>query len=160
MKKRKRIGYARSGVGKQGEVKIMKKHIIGLAIFSFIVSAAAIIYAIFNIPEIIPVYEVVSVPAPQYIPTERTHCKLRLKSKINLIEVRQAVFNWRTKQFNWELATPDVNEPIDLLFFSKDEQGARFITAERINNAYSRNGILRFSSSYDWQNKFSSFENL
>jgi len=138
----------------------MKKHIIGLTLFSFIVSAAAIVYAIFNVSAIPVVSEVIVDSSPQYVPAERTHCKMRRESKVNSIEIRQAVFNTQTKQISWELATPDVDEPVELLFFLKDGEGTRFIASERINNKFSYNGVLRYSSSYDWLNKRQSPANL
>ncbi len=137
----------------------MKKHIFGLALFSFIVSAAAVVYAFFNVPEIVQVYDVVTIP--QYVSTERTYCDKRKRVKINSIEVKQAVLDLQTKQFNWELATPDVDEPISLYFFSKDTSGeTRHVATERINNKFSYNGILKFSNSYGWLNKRKSYENL
>ena len=84
----------------------MKKHIFGLALFSFIVSAAAIVYAFFNVPEIVQVHEVV--PTPQYFSVERTFTATKEKNQKSMrIQVKQAVFDLQTKQFNWELATPD-----------------------------------------------------
>lgn len=136
----------------------MKKHIFGLALFSFIVSATVVVYAIFNVPEIVRVYEVVSIP--QYVETERTYCNKREKVKINSIEIKQAVLGLQTKQFNWELATPDGNKLIALHFFSKDASGTRYITSEQINNKFSHNGVLKFSDSYSWLNKRNSYKNL
>ena len=142
----------------------MKKHIIGLALFSFIVTTAAVIYGFLSFPKIIPV------PAPQYSPASApTSCwkmkRERKELKSNSIEVKQAVFDTETRQFNWELETPNKNEPIELHFFIKDEKGTRYITSEQVTNEQvtnklSHNGILRFSNSYDWLNKRRSFENL
>jgi len=137
----------------------MKKHILGLALFSFIVSAAAVVYAFFNVPEIVQVSEVITVSEPQYVPT-RTSCKMRSTPKNNSIKIEQAVLNLQTKQFNWELATPDREEAIALHFFSKDAGGTRYITSEQINNKFSHNGVLKFSDSYRWLNKRDSYENL
>ncbi len=134
----------------------MKKHIFGLAVFSFIVGAAAFVYALFNVSEIVPVYEVVS--TPQNVSTEKTYCNKR--QKVNSIEVRQAVLDINTKEFNWELAAPDRDEMIALHFFSKDERGTRYITTEQVPNRISRNGVLRFTNSYNWLNTRKSFENL
>ena len=137
----------------------MKKHIIGLALFSFIDSAAAVIYALFPVPEIAPVSEVITVSVPQY--NVKRSCRMKLKmNKIPSIEVRQAVLDLQTRQFNWELATPDIDEPIALHFFSNDDKGTRYITTEQINNKFSHNGILKFSNSYGWLNKRKSYENL
>jgi hypothetical protein len=135
----------------------MKKHIIGLALFSFIVSAAAIVYALFNVPEIVPVSEVLTVSVPRSVPA-RYSCKMKRNN--NSVKIRQAVLDLQTKQFNWELATPEIDEPIALHFFSNDDKGARYITSERINNKFSHNGILKFSNSYGWLNKRKSYENL
>ncbi len=137
----------------------MKKHIIGLALFSFIVSTAAVVYALFPVPEIAPVSEVITVSVPQY--NAKRSCRMRLRSDNSAsIEVRQAVLDLQTKQFNWELATPDIDEPIALHFFSNDDKGTRYITSEQINNKFSHNGILKFSTSYGWLNKRKSYENL
>lgn len=135
----------------------MKKHIFGLAVFSFIVGAAAFVYGLFSFSEVTPFYEEVSVP--QYVPAERTHCKMK-KSNYDSIEVKQAVFDWKTKRFYWQIDMATVNEPIDLMFFTKGNQGIHFINGERVGNAVSSDGVLRFSSSYDWQDKISSLENL
>ncbi len=136
----------------------MKKHIFGLALFSFIVSASAIVYAFFNVPEIVQVSEVFT--TPQYISTERTYCDKKKKVKNNSIQVKQAVLDLQTQQFNWELATPERNELIDLHFFSKEANGTRYITTEQINNKFAYNGVLKISDSYRWLNKRASYENL
>ncbi len=132
----------------------MKKHIIGLALFSFIVSAAAIVYALFNVPEI------VSISAPQYIPAKKTHCKMRREFKINSIEIRQAVLNWHTEQFDWELAIPEIDEPIVLHFFSVGHRGTWYIASEKVSNTSHRNGLLQFRSSYDWLDKLQANQSL
>jgi hypothetical protein len=87
--------------------------------------------------------------------------KQALKERnIGKLTVKQAVFDLQTKQFSWELATPEIDEPIALHFFSNDEKGARYITTEQINNKFSHNGFLKFSDSYGWLNKRKSYENL
>ncbi len=69
----------------------MKKHIVGLAIFSFIVSAAAIVYAIFNVPEVIPV-SVVPQSDSLSKPTACWNTKRKLnESKIDSPTITQAV---------------------------------------------------------------------
>ena len=137
----------------------MTKHIIGLTLFSFIVGASAIVYALFNIPEIVQVSEVVTTSAPHY--NVKNSCRTKSKSyKNNSIKIKQAVLDLQTKQFVWELATPDRNEEIALHFFSKDANGTRYITTERINNKFSYNGVLKVSDSYGWLNRRNSHENL
>ncbi len=134
----------------------MKKHIIGLALFSFIVSAATVIYALFNVPEII------TVSAPQYIPTQRTNCKMKRElkeSKSNSPLITQAVFNLKTKQFSWELARQKVNSPILLHFFIKDEKGTSYISTEQGINSV-RYGEMFFSGSFIWIGNLDSYMNL
>jgi hypothetical protein len=89
--------------------------------------------------------------------------KMKQASKgtsVSKLAVKQAVFDLQTKQFNWELTVPDIDEPVALHFFSNDEKGARYITSERIHSKFSHNGFLKFSNSYVWLNKRKSFENL
>ena len=125
----------------------MKKHIIGLALFSFIVSAAAVVYAVFNVPEII------SVVAPQYIPTERTNCKLKRKVeqlKDNSPLITQAVYSVKTKKLSWKLASLDSPKTTALHWFLKDEKGVQRIDAFYVNelsgieevNSYSELGKM------------------
>jgi hypothetical protein len=139
----------------------MKKHIIGLTLFSIIVGTAIFIYGMFNVVNVEE--EVFVITNTQTYPTTKSCRKFKeeLKdSNLNKLMVKQAVLNLQTKQFNWELATPDIDEPIALHFFSKDGNGTRYITSEQINNKFSHNGILRYSSSYNWLNKRKSYENL
>jgi hypothetical protein len=138
----------------------MKKHIFGLAIFSFIVGSAAIVYSFFNVPEIVPVPAVITVSESQPVLMRKTSCKARVIKKTGGVEIKQAVFNLHTGQFSWELATPDVDAQVALHFYSKDENGTRYIMTERVNNKFSHNGILRYSSSYGWLIKRKSHENL
>lgn len=137
----------------------MKKHIVGLALFGFIVTSVAVIYGFLSFPKITPV------PAPQYNPTSSpTSCwkmkRERKEPKANSIEVRQAVLDMPTKQFNWELALPESNESIELHFFVKNDKETRYLTTEQVKNKLSNNGVLKFSNSYDWLNKRKSFDNL
>ena len=134
----------------------MRKHIIGLVIFSFIVGAAAVVYAIFNVPEIIPVF------APQYAPVERTHCKMRREIKepeINSIEVEQATINLRTKEFNWEIIAPETDAAIKLHFFSKGNYGTKYLISSPVIN-FSHTGSLRINKSFRFLYDRESYENL
>ena len=139
----------------------MKKHIIGLALFSIIVGTAIFIYGMFNVVNVEE--EVFVMTNTQTYPTTKSCWKMKQESResnLNKLMVRQAVFDLQSKQFNWELATPNTNEPIALHFFSKDGSGTHYITSEQINNKFSHNGNLRYSSSYNWLNKRQSYENL
>lgn len=135
----------------------MKKHIIGLAFFSFIVSAAAVIYAIFNIPQITPVYEIVS--TPQYIPAERTHCKLRSRANRFSLEIKQAVYDVRTRQFNWELTASPSTSRIALHFFIRDANGTRYLNSIFAPQASFENGAIKAASSSRWLDRLESYEN-
>lgn len=148
----------------------MKKHIIGLTLFSFIVSAAAIVYAVFNVPKIVPV-------APmRFVVAERTHCKMKRAanhSQVDLPVVTQAVFDLKTKQLNWELAAPlssGSNTSIDfsgagskiaLHFFVKNKNGTRYLNSVLAPGlATSENLVIKGSGSYEWLDNLNSYENL
>ncbi len=140
----------------------MKKHIIGLTLFSFIVSAAAVVYAFFNVPEIIPVSEVVAVSAPQYVPVQRNHCKMRRQleeSEVNSSIITQAVFNMKTKKLSWNLVSADSDYPTLLHFFVKDEKGLRQIPSLYVEYA-EKDGELNFSESYGNLSRISPRANL
>jgi len=132
----------------------MKKHIFGLAVFSFIVGAAAIAFAVFNVPETIRVAEVAPVVVvPQNDSSHKpTSCwNMRRTSKESNLEnliVRQAVFNLKTKEFSWELAAPKADLPIALHLFVKDEKGTRYV-----------DGFLAVDS-FEWVDELESYENL
>ena len=136
----------------------MKKHIIGLTLFSVIVSAAAVVFAVFNVPEI------VSVSVPQYVLAERTHCKMRQsanRSKIDSLMVTQAVLDLKTKQINWELSTSSANPGIALHFFVKNRNGTRYVNSELLPVIYRNEDVpMNGTSSYEWLDNLGSYENL
>jgi hypothetical protein len=132
----------------------MKKHIFGLAVFSFIVGAAAIAYAVFNVPKTIGVADVipVSVVPQNYSTGGMTSCwNMRRGAKESNFDepiIKQAVFNLKTKEFSWQLASPNVDLPIALHLFVKDEKGTRYV-----------DGFLAVDS-FEWANAPESFANL
>jgi len=137
----------------------MKKHIIGLAIFSFIVSTAAIVYGLFNIPQIIPV------PAPQYNSTNApTSCwkmkRDRKELRTNLIEVKQSTINLKTEELNWEIVAPEINTPIALYFFSKDINGTHYLASSPVITEFSRIGKLKINKTFKFLYEPKSYENL
>ena len=141
----------------------MKKHVLGLGLFSFIVITAGFIYSMFSVAKVEEIIVIKNIEPRESYPMPNSCWKMKQVSKgtnIGKLTVKQAIFDLQTKQFNWELATPDIDEPIALHFFSNDDKGARYITSEQINNKFSHNGILKFSSSYGWLNKRKSHENL
>jgi len=104
----------------------MKKHIIGLAIFSFIVSAAAIVYAVLSVPEI------VSVSEPQYILAERTHCKTKRQlrdSEVKSPIVTQAIYNVKTKKLSWQSNEADLGRGTVLHWVLVDEKGIQKLSS-------------------------------
>jgi hypothetical protein len=141
----------------------MKKHVLGLGLFSFIVITAGFIYSMFSAANVEEVFVIKNIEPYESYPMPNSCWKMKHASKetnVGKLTVKQAVFDLQTKQFNWELTAPDIDEPIALHFFSNDENGARYITSERIHNKFAHNGFLKFSNSYSWLNKRKSFENL
>jgi hypothetical protein len=141
----------------------MKKHVLGLGLFSFIVITAVFVYSIFNVTHVEEVFVIKNIEPYESYPMPNSCWKMKQASKgtsVSKLAVKQAVFDLQTKQFNWELTVPDIDEPVALHFFSNDEKGARYITSERIHSKFSHNGFLKFSNSYVWLNKRKSFENL
>ncbi len=76
----------------------MKKHIIGLTLFSFIVVAATIVYSMFSLPQV----EEVPAPADYQHYSSKTSCwKMKRESSEGNDAspfVTQAVFNVKTKK--------------------------------------------------------------
>lgn len=132
----------------------MKKHILGLAIFSFIVGAAAIVYAVFNVPETLLASQVIPVlVVPHNDSMEKpTSCwNMRRGSKESNLDqpvIKQAIFNLKTKQFSWELAAPNADLPIALHLFVKDEKGTRFVDS------------FLAVDSFEWADELDSYANL
>ncbi len=136
----------------------MKKHITGLALFGFIVSATTVVYTLFKMPEIVPVYEVVS--TPRYVPAERTHCKFRSNSNQFSLEIKQAVYNVRTKQFNWELNASQPKSKIALHFFIKDAKGTHYLNTIFAPEAGFENGVIKAASSSRRLDNLQAYENI
>ena len=116
----------------------MKKHIFGLLIFGFIVSAAAIVYTIFNVSD---VEEAFVITNNENYPEVKSCWRMNKEPKdsnTSSIKVNQAVLNLATKEFTWELSTPEISAPVALHFFSKDDKGTRYLTTETVFNNSSR----------------------
>lgn len=138
----------------------MKKHILGFALFSFIVAATIFIYAmlgLFNIEE---------VTVPNYSPgysTVKSCWKMQRDTRAansGSPLIKQAVFNLKSKQLKWELDTTEINTPIALNFFIKDEKGTRYVNSTYVPTIAYRDGRVRATSSYEWLNNLDSYENL
>ena len=138
----------------------MKKHVFGLLIFGFIVSAAVVSYAVLNVSD---VKEVFVVTNSETYPEVKSCWRMNKQSKDsnnNSVKINQAVFNLQSKEFSWELATPETNAPIALHFFSKDGKETHYITTDSISGSIARNGLLRFNTTYQWMTKCKTLDNL
>jgi hypothetical protein len=137
----------------------MKKHFWGFALFSFIVGISAIIYGMFNV---LAVEEVGQSYTATYSPTKSCWKMKRESSRTNFGSpmVKQAVFNLKSKQLRWELDTSEVNTPVALNFFIKDEKGTRYVNSTFVPMSAYRDNSVRATSSYLWLDNLESYENL
>ncbi len=134
----------------------MKKHILGFALFSFIVAAAAFVYKSFNSV----------VTEETYNSNYSTRCK-RLKlppetsaKNMDVPFVRQAVLDTQTKILHWKLYTPKMDAAIKLHFFVKDENAIRYISSAPGIRSALKGGELNFESSWMWMDNLDSYEDL
>jgi hypothetical protein len=139
----------------------MKKHFWGFALFCLIVGTAAFIYAKFNVGSIVKV----NAPMGYSTYSQTKSCwKMKRESsrtRVGSPMVRQAIFDLRSKQLRWELDTSEVDAPIALNFFIKDESGMRYVNSVLVPMAAYRHGsIIKATSSYEWLDKLDSYENL
>lgn len=121
---------------------MMKKHIIGFAIFSLIVGSAVFIKALFYFPKETRV---------SYSYSTRNSCwKMKREGHpiTNVPIVRQAVLNLDDKQINWELAVPETNSRVALHFFTKDSKGTRYLATELAPKGISGYPVLSYTSTY------------
>lgn len=139
----------------------MKKHFFGFAVFSLIVGTSAFVYSMFNVGSVEKVYT--SVDYSNY--AQKNSC-WKMKRELNkanagLPTVKQAIFNLETKQLKWELDAAEVNTPIALNFFVKDEYGMRYVNSALVPRiAYRDGSAIRATSSYDWLDNLGSYKNL
>jgi hypothetical protein len=156
----KKFSYHHSDGYKEGEF-FMKKHLLGFALFSFIVGTAIFIYAMLNIVNI------EEVTAPNYSPnyySKATSC-WKMKHESNRTNfgspvVEQAIFNTKSKVLNWVLNTSNSDTSVALNFFVKDENGTRYVNSIFVPAAAYRDGLVRATSSYEWLDNLGSYDNL
>lgn len=121
----------------------MKKHIIGFAMFSFIVASAVFVKYYFYTPESF------DVPAPAV----KSSC-WKMKREFKASEapiVRQALLNLNTKQMNWEVYVPETETRLALHFFIKDGGDTRFLGTEIAPMVTSKwNKVIKYNSAYIW----------
>lgn len=130
----------------------MKKHIIGLALFSFIVSAAAIIYAVFNISCI-------------SIGTTRQDILIAEKqSETDMPIVTQAVYSIETKKLSWELNKSVLKRGTVLHWVLIDEKGIEklhsFYATEYLNGSQGEFNVGSTSVLSEMMSKISPNANL
>lgn len=134
----------------------MKKHILGFAVFSFIVAATMFGYKFFNSFETDKTYNY----------TSSRSCRLTkpqpatLTTNVAAPFVRQAVLDTQTRILYWELSAPKIDSAIKLHFFVKNENGTRYISSSPGVRSDLNGGNLTFESSLMWMDNLNSYENL
>jgi hypothetical protein len=110
----------------------MKKHIIGLALFSIIVGMAAFIYAVFNVVNV----EEVFTPAytPNYQGTSCWKMNRDLKeSKLSSPLIRQATVSAESGLFIFEIGCVENLKQVNLYFYEKNEGNTNLLAIEKID---------------------------
>ncbi len=153
----------------------MKKHIVGIVIFSFIVGVTAIIASFFvkmpTIPALDPVFE-----STDYIYRGDRDCKRKKKRRHRKsvdqsvsLKVTQALFDARSKRLDTQFAIERSSENTEtvnvvLQFFVYDEFGVQHIANEFIslnpNFDMGDVAVSKNTSSFKWLNNLESRENL
>jgi hypothetical protein len=126
----------------------MKKHILGILLFSLIVGSAGIIYGYFNLIK-------VSVQ-------KSDTCRFRTNDSDSggagsggyRPILRQAVLDLKTKQINWEFSDKNLKTSIALHFYTVDAYGSKHLKTEYVRTTSD------FASSYLWLDNLKSYENL
>lgn len=149
----------------------MKRHILGLALFSSIVASAIFVSWLFY-----------NAPAPAVAPVgqeevvfskSKTNCwKDAPKANaggVSRVKVVQAVFNQRTNQLETELQV-DGKIPagawvgVNLHFFEKEAGGTRYLTSESLSvlteSDSEKTAAHSVISSFEWLDRLDSRENL
>ena len=130
----------------------MKKHIFGLAIFSFVVFAAAFVYGILTSPII----------DSDDVSTISTHGEF--KREINQSEttspnVAQAVYNVKTKTLTWQGVLPNEKAATHFNLWTRDRISFTFIGSIPVENM--ADGNVHISSELNRSlRKIASSENL
>lgn len=145
----------------------MKRHIIGLALFGFIVSAAAIVYALFSISKII------EIPLPNYSLSNNIYEKpIKNKNfKADWQVIKQAVFNLDTKMIYLTLYSNKLykndyeKRVVKFNFYTKTAEGEKLIASETYkyvpqSKFYGEAFELTLPFHCDWLEKINSSDNL
>lgn len=124
----------------------MKKHILGLTLFSFIVGAAAVGYAIFNVSKFTAI-------SPEYVPAGKTYCKMKSQSKKSDLQlIRQATLNGLSGLFVFEVGCVESPKRISLFFYKKSEEKTQLIATEEFDSESAANceGNNSFYKNFEW----------
>lgn len=148
----------------------MKKHILGLVLFSFIVGASAVVYSFFRFRETTLPMDTV------YLSEKPTSTVFESDAQIGKIDahspvVRQAIFNFDTKEMNFELEINGKERtiksfPIKLSFFKKSGKETKFIASDSVGSNLAfiqfdgETVSARVARSYEWLNNLDSYDNL
>lgn len=137
----------------------MKKHVIGLGLFSFIVGAAAIAYAVFNSLLISNVSESQSMSQQNnVIAYNLSGFREKFgKTDENSPTIKQAIFNTKTKKLSWKCDSSRVEA---FHIWVRDENGARYIHSFFTENCSHGIGTTKVSFVFLDSNKLSSQPNL
>ena len=117
----------------------MKKHILGFALFSLIVGATAIVYALVNVPETIRVVDVapVSYVRQNDSASKPTSCwnmnRRAEESKSGSPLISQADLNEESGLFIFEIGCSENLKQVFLYFYEKTENAAKLIAVEKID---------------------------
>jgi hypothetical protein len=122
---------------------IMKKHILGIALFVSIAGIIGIAFSVF-IPDETIICEFPVNPAKYRDQATRTNFPL----------VKQVVLDLKTKQIAWEFTDNELKTSISLHFYTVDSKGSRYLKTE-----YART-TSDLTNSYSWLNGLKSYENL
>lgn len=109
----------------------MKKHIVGIAIFSFIVFAAAFIGGLFAFSRIDEIF------VPQNLPAEQTHCDFgreRFESDFVSSSTAQAVYSVKTKTLTWQGKLPNEKAATQFNLWARDRVNFTFIGSIAVGN--------------------------
>lgn len=128
----------------------MRKHILGFAVFSLIVTAA---------------FYFGRTQVKNYLnPNQRFLIETMKPESSNpngkSVVIRQAVFDTRTRQLNLEFQTERLDTAVALHFFVKDDKEPRYVMTSFTSQMSFSKGSNEYTFSYEWMDNLQSFENL
>lgn len=134
----------------------MKRHILGLTIFSIIIVAAILFKSAFLMtadnnfsPELISDYSPVK---------KKSYC--RFSHRAELPVVKQAFLDYDTKRIDWQIYVPQTDAPIALHLFAKNADGEVHLVATEVMPIKGVNQVVKYSTVYTALSNFSPDESL